>query len=383
VLRQISYDLLEVFLARHDARPELPCVKPPKPGKKPVCSGWQRVPDARRKEAQIALRDVHDLAGGRGLKIFAEEIRRTYPERADEFIALEGRLDKAMWAYLHLPAVFEQAALFARADALANGRYWVKRNSLPRRPVTVDQPMIDHLQDALHGYYWSAEMRGRHCKVEHYDRQNGAQYFYAYLDDWPDKQLVFADDGEIVPRSERFAFSNVFVFNPSEGSLELVAKGGAPVHFPLQRAFCRSVLGIDVRRADPLRPAYLLDHLLEPGFSFVTDPADRVARVILRRMQVVPIVACPDCEDLKLTFRRGSDPVAVLRNVLLGVHLDLSQVSVQEASFEVTLLPDLSGQGKQMTFKVTAPSSCNLKSKPDELREVGERCLRLWGITDA
>ena len=82
----------------------------------------------------------------------------------------------------------------------------------------------------------------------------------------------------MIPQNERFAFSNVFVFNTDEGSLELVAKGGAAVHLPLQQAFCRSVLGIEVGRADPLRPAYQLGMLLDPGFALVTDPADCIAR---------------------------------------------------------------------------------------------------------
>jgi len=40
------------------------------------------------------------------------------------------------------------------------------------------------------------------------------------------------------------------------------------------------------------------------------------------------------------------------------------------------------GPGRQptLTFDVSAPNSSNLKSKPDEKREVGERCLKLWEV---
>jgi hypothetical protein len=33
-----------------------------------------------------------------------------------------------------------------------------------------------------------------------------------------------------------------------------------------------------------------------------------------------------------------------------------------------------------MTFSVGVPSSCDLKSWPDEQREVGERCLKMWKV---
>ena len=385
LLKQISNRLLRAFFARHGVLEDLAWEQLPETRVEPVFVAWQALPDGKRKEIQVALEDIHNLADGRGLKIFAEEIQRTCPQLVSEFAALEGRLDRAVWAYLQLPEAFEQAALFARADALANGRYWVKRNGLPRGPVPVDGHILRALQEELRDHYWPAELRGKHCRVEQYDRANGAQYFFAYLDDWPDKQLVFADNGEMVPRSERFAFSNLFVFNPHEGSLELVAKGGAAVQLPLQQAFCRSALGLDVGPADPLRPAYQLDVLLKPGFRFVTDPADRVAHVFLRRIRVRPLVYPGHFEHLEVKFHERTDLPDVLEAVQEGLarlRANLSQVQPRQASFQVVFLPDAQHRAKQMTFSVAVPNTCNLKSKPDELRLVGERCLKLWGIAN-
>jgi hypothetical protein len=33
-----------------------------------------------------------------------------------------------------------------------------------------------------------------------------------------------------------------------------------------------------------------------------------------------------------------------------------------------------------MTFNVSCPNFCDLESKPNEMWEFGERCLKLWGI---
>lgn len=136
-----------------------------------------------------------------------------------------------------------------------------------------------------------------HCHVEHYTRSGGNEYFFAYLDDWPDTRLAFEDNGELGPKSEFYAFSVLFVFCPHDGSLELVAKGGPDVHYPLQQAFCKSVFDMQIEPADPLRPAYRLQHVLNPDFTYPTETSDGVARVRLTRIRLAtnsntfPVVA--------------------------------------------------------------------------------------------
>src|ERR1035438_6370429 len=95
-----------------------------------------------------------------------------------------------MWFYLNLPRAFEEAALFAHADAMSVGRYAVRRGGLPTGPFKVTRRMLTAIQDALHNYYWTNEMRGQYCKVRHYVRPGRAEYFFSYLDDWPDKSEI-------------------------------------------------------------------------------------------------------------------------------------------------------------------------------------------------
>ena len=383
ILKKISNSLLRALFARHGVLQDLPWESFSETRIEPIFSAWQELPDEKRREIQLAFQDIHSLADGCGLKACLEEIQRSHPHRAWEFTNLTGHHDKASWAYLQFPDAFRQAALFARADALKSGRYWVKRNHLPRQPLAVDQGHVGGLERALHDHYWPTEMRGKHCKVEHYDRGNGAQYFYAYLDDWPDKQLVFADDGEMVLSSQRAAFSNVFVFNPDEGTLELEAKGGAAAQLSLQQAFCRSVLGVEVGPADPLRPAYKLDMLLNPDFTFVTDPADRIAQVHLRSVRVGPVtVAGHPVDYLELKFAGNTDLAAAAESIRHCVDEADGDVTIRRATFELLFLPDAEHRVNKMSFYVSVPSTCNLKSKPDALRLAGERCLRLWGVTD-
>lgn len=353
-------------------------------------AAWQALPDTSRKQIQVILQDLAELSDEKGLKVIAEEIARRCSDRAIELVSLEGRLDKAMWFYLNFPNAFDQAALFARADAMATGRYAIRRNDLPARPpdepFPVTPEVIDALQTALSAYYWPKEMRGRHCMVQPYTRPGHAEYFFAYLDDWPDKQLVFEDDGEMAPRSERFAFSVIFIYCTGDGSLEIIARGGKDVHLALQKAFCRAAFGIEIGPADPVRPAYTLDMLLEPGFVYPTDPADRIKRTRLSRIRLEPISRSRDLEYLELKFPTRITRekwLEIIQRDLASHELTRPQVVIKQASFQVFFLADTRGRERKMTFNVSIPNTCDLKSRPDDVRIAGENCLKLWGISNA
>ena len=381
VLKEVSNRLLAEFFARRGGLPGVPWDELGETDIEPVFEAWQKMPEAEHLEVQVILQDVNELADERGLNVLVEEICRRAPDRADDLAALEGRHDKAMWAYLHAPLAFDEAALFARADALAAGRYWTKRNSLPKQEVKVNKALRESLAGALTTFYWPAQMRGRHCHVEHYRRANGAEYFFAYLDDYPDSHIVFDDAGRFEKRADRYAFTNVFAYSPEEGALELYAQGGRKIIDPLQALFCKAVLDADVGPADPAKPAFRLDHLKDRGVPLPTDPEDRIAQVQVRDLRF-EIVGSP-----RRRIRLEADPQSfngdiyqMIDRYLNAENLPLSKLRVIHAQVRLTFVQEGAGRAKGLTFNVGLHSS-DLKSKPDEMRVIGERCLRLWGVT--
>ena len=78
---------------------------------------------------------------------------------------------------------------------------------------------------------------------------------------------------------------------------------------------------------------------------------------------------------LHMATRELSERLAA-QNLLPG------HVTVKQAGFQLQFLGDGTRKQKTMTFNVSCTNSCDLKSKPDEMREIGERCLKLWGIVD-
>ena len=383
ILRQVSIPLLHEFFRRRGELQELPWTElKARTGFSRIWSAWQQLPARARREVQVQLREVSDLADN-GMRAIAEALRTHHPDRLWELKACGNRLNRALWFHLHFPDLFAQSSLFAQADGLSTGRYAVRRNTLPKRPIAVTSAVTTALGSALRDYYWSQEMRGEECRVEHYTRPDGNEYFFAYLDDWPDAPLAFADDGNLGPLPARYAFSVLFVFCPQDGSLELVAKGGQAIHFPLQQAFCRSVLGIDVEPADPLRPVYDLNMLLDPNFTFPTDPSDHVAAVRLARINVAPQNAVAGVTGGGLDFgadlgRRQS--LEKIQGLLALIEAPRDQATVTEAAIEFRFLPWGVERAGRTTVNIWPPNRCDLKDKPDQVQVVIDRCFKAWGI---
>lgn len=387
LLKKISVPLLHQFFQRQGVLLDLPWDElKEKRLVDPICDAWQRLPDGRHRQLQLTLQDLAELSNHRGMKVVAEEIQAACPERKWELISCGSFVNKAMWFYLNLPEAFERAALFARADALSVGRYSIRRNNLPKTKIDITSDVTHALEHALHAYYWPNEMRGRHCHVTHYTRAGGSEYFFAYLDDWPDSRLVFEDNGSLEAKCERYAFSVVFVACPEDGWLELVAKGGYAVQYPLQRAFCQSVLGCDIEPADPERPEYQLQQILDPEFQYPTEPGDYVSRVRLSRIRLAPISASRGVifHEMKFAPRMlRSQWLQAIQRELDGHGMRAAEVLVKQASFQLIFVNGAMGGTRTMTFTVALPSACDLHNKPDNVREVGNRCLQRWGMINA
>ncbi len=382
VLKHVANPLLREFFARRGELSDVPWDDLSEHNIDPIFEAWQALPEASQLQVQVILRDVNELADHRGVAVLAEEVLWRCPDRALEFDAQTSKADKAMWVYLNVPEAFDEAALFARADALAAGRYWQKRNSLPKQAIQADGAMTSRLSTALTEFYGPVQMRGRFCKIAHYPRTDGAEYFFAYLDDYPDKHVVFDDEGQPIVRSDRYAFENVFVYNSGDGSMESYAPGGKKVREPLEAAFCKAVLGVDVEPADPLRPSYALDQLLETDFPLTTDANDRVEEARIVRMRVSPSGSGGYIEIKADPKGHPNDIYRKIERWLKAGCISAAGTRVLQATFRLKFQHDAQSSGRQpvLTFDVSAPNSCNLKSKPDELRRVGEQCLKRWRI---
>ena len=163
--------------------------------------------------------------------------------------------------------------------------------------------------------------------------------------------------------------------------MESYAPGGRQVRERLEAAFCDAVLGMEVGPADPLRPSYKLDHLLQTDYPLATDPRDRIAEGRIMAMTLSPVGSDGSVEIKASKKGPANDIYRKIERWLSDKHLPRESTAVLKVTFRLMFQHDGPGRAATMTFTVGAPSSCDLKSWPDDKREIGERCLKLWEVT--
>ena len=153
----------------------------------------------------------------------------------------------------------------------------------------------------------------------------------------------------------------------------------------LKEAFCRAILAQPVNAPFAERPAYRLDHLLSSGLQLPTAPEDRVSSVRLTHIRYAPR-SSSDVRYEEIGFSPGTDLIAAdnqLRGRLAERAIKPECLKVLSVGFHLLVRPRGRSRIRPLTFSVHAPNTCNLKEKADDLRVVGERCLRMWGICNA
>ena len=381
VLKHISNPLLREFFDRRGELRDVPWDDLTEHRIDPVFDAWEALPDGKANEVQCILREVHALASERGAKALAEVIAEHLPARQDEFAAIESKHDKAMWCRLHAPKPFEMASVFAEVDGLEAGNQWKTRNGLPRGPLDVTPARIAALEDEVKAFFSTRELRGRHCHVAHHSRPCGTEYFFAYLDDYPDRDMVFEEGSDVpVPRSVRSAFQVVFAFDTTRGEFSAHAKGGAPVWNQLQVIFCRCVLGLKVDPTEAIKPVFDIAHLVDPSFHLSFDAADGIESAEITAIRVKKPVGYTSVE-VKVPPKGGRKLADELADWIKDGIMVPGAVKVDHISIAVKLAKTDTERASTMQLAITAPNSCNLKGKSDRQRRIGEKLLKSWGVT--
>ncbi|HBJ33929.1 MAG TPA: hypothetical protein DDZ51_04015, partial [Planctomycetaceae bacterium] len=74
----------------------------------PITSAWESLGESKR-QVQLALQEIGELADSRGLRLLIDEMQQRYPDRMAELRDQLSLADKSLWAYLECPEAFEQA----------------------------------------------------------------------------------------------------------------------------------------------------------------------------------------------------------------------------------------------------------------------------------
>lgn len=344
-----------------------------------IFDAWQLLPERPRKVIEIVFHDVHSMAHEDGLRVIIEEGQYNGENLSSILDSMDSRYDKAIWCFMNRPNIWEPAIRFAKADSLSGGRSWIKRGNMPLAKPKTDTEALGALQDAMSAFYRDRQGRGHHCKVDYFPRGSNHHYYFVYLSDYANTYINFDDAGSFQRMPERRAFEVVFAYDHDSATLEMYAKGGKKVVEPLQSVFCRTILGEHLAPEDPNVKPYQLDGLMELGFRFPTDPEDGIEEVSIRCMRLSILGRRRRRITLEPDPQKGVDHIyEMLEEDLNRRRLPKSILHVTKATFCFKI--NGNACSNSLVFSVTHPNSCDLKSKREELRLLGEKYLKRWKI---
>ncbi len=377
VLRQLPLGLVHAFLAQAHV-PTGPAWAALVDGDtSALYQAWCGLPAGARETVELMLRHVHDRASEVGVRgMIAEALHRGH-DIADPLAPVEGHHAKALWVLIHhAPAFHTARQLLAAASPV--GRFWNLTTGFGDRPYDATPRALQELRTSVAALY-REQGRGHQCSVEHYERDGGL-FVFLYLDDYTQTHTAHNPRGTLVRAPLRPAFEVVYVYTPCAGTLDLYARGDRRWRAALRDRFCEHVLHTAAPFTAPGRRSYQLDGLIDRRFPLATDPARGIMAATIRKLRVLSHEDLARRVTLEANPTRAGDVYDMIDDHFPVARFPRDELLVNLVTFTVVYVPPGEDRARPLTFDVSFPDACNLKSLSHDQREAGEWCLRQWGI---
>lgn len=323
----------------------------------PVYEAWLALPDDARSKMEQDFQEIVEIASEGGSKAILDEARFHGEDLAPQFAALKGFHEHAFWTFLEHPKFWRGAVSLNRADNVP-GSYWRKRKNLPSKTADTKDATIHKLEQALGGYFYSTQGRGKNCLVDCYKRDE-RDYFFAYPEDYANANPEW--EGKVFKRRPHHpAFEIIFVYSQPEGTLDIYIPGGRKVVPDLQAKFAEIILQAELGPDEKDERIYTLAPLQSRQFQFVFAPESGIADVSVKKLR---FKVMGKKEQITLEADPTQNKYAVfdlLDKVTMGI--PQGQVVINQISFKVTFAHNpLSRKANTRCFEIGWPNSCNLK----------------------
>ena len=320
---------------------------------------WLRLDEDSQRAADSDFAAISRLANDAGRGVLVEEGNFHKLDLAADLAEFGDTTDAVLWTFIAHPRVFDVATLFYAADAIGS-RSWQKWKGLGQSTPKDDQASCRILAERLREFFLTKQGRGRHCKVEVYQR-GGSYYYFAFPEDYARAEQDFDEHGNLVKRTHSPVFQVVFVFSPSNGALDTSAPGGRLVVEKLMALAVETLLGTE--RPDAIKDdrAYDLELLRAKDFEWKYPASSGISSVGVKALR---LSAKSAKERIVL---EADSPAAVygLADRLAGSKdrpgpIPHDSVFLTKATIRVEYGAIGGKRGGHREFTVTWPNLCNL-----------------------
>ena len=298
------------------------------------------------------------------------------------FNALANSHDRATWVFNNDNDSFRRAEETRYANHNRLGRMWDGFIGPKGKTVASSDIDLEAFRSRL-----AADVFGKDTKmkIEAYSRESEDEdgvvttvdQIVVYKEGLPDSYKALEKD-EIVVKIRRPVYEIVICYESESGEIEVIARDREQRE-TVARLFSETLLGtrIDAVRL-PLKK-YDISSLVAPR-TFPTDPEDGIESV-----EVVSLTLKPMDGEGRITF----DYLSKYSGSIYGrVNEWLQQNNPLKGGFYLTQAKIVvkfhptegERRGKSLPVKITMPNRCDLKSRTEKERLIGEKYLARWKL---
>ena len=260
-----------------------------------VCGIVDSLPDVSRDRLFSEVDRASQFRDNEGRRM----LRSVLPDDEEllaSFDGLAGTAACALFVLMQRGDAFENALAALYAQRLLNGRDWTGLDFEPdQAPIMLPSADVGLFTARLIDIFAADGPRPR-LFVDHFTRREpdpggggplSREQFTVYVEGPPETALAFDAEAVLSPNIVRRVHEAALLFDPQEGTLDVVAKGGGKARRQfIADAFVGTMLRPGARLASRARRTLALDILKErPTFQYGTE--DRVKSVAVVRLKLV------------------------------------------------------------------------------------------------
>jgi hypothetical protein len=282
---------------------------------------------------------------------------------------------QAMYFYIHHKDLFYETFDSYNID-VKQGWKGRKTDSVPLKDFIAN---IEDFKRALKSLY-KKEYKGKKIKIR-YDDKGDRVIFTAHVEDVFKTDTEFEKDKEVLnnkkPRKPVFPIN--FLYMPTEGVLQVKAKGGKTRVQELQNIFIKHFLKAEPEKfADISR--FCFDKVQDiKNLTFPVSIQDGVESVALKGLKIAHKESLT-VHSIDITPQEGKVGVQQMQEELESMNIQLEEFEIKEFKIKVVFKPPTNNKGRRrrITAKITHPDGCDLKQR--QIDAVAYKLLKKWGL---
>lgn len=300
------------------------------------------------------------------------------------FISLQNGIERSHWAYINEPNAFRHAEDIRYADQYRHGRNWSGYQIDAGISMATDPVSLATFKDKIKSLFGLGEK----VKLEIFERvmpdEEGndvdVMQVMVYQEGLPDSYLEFQGE-DIASRIRRPVYEHAITYAPDTGVIEVVA-ARRERRDTIAKAFTEDLLKQPVEADSlPLRRYDLTPLLQDQPLDWDGDDGIESVQVVMMKLKDLAGDGRIQLEvpaKREIGFHEYAQEYFAEHNPLTSGNFTPTQ-----AQLSIRFHPENgSNRHKVLPVKITMPNGCDLRSRTENERLIGEKYLKRWGLLE-